>query len=73
MKKTTITILALVLIALASRYHQQREINRCISKQKAMTEEQFYSLMDRIEQDHPNYVLDVLSETDQYQDIIENL
>lgn len=38
-----------------------------------MTEDQFYNLMDRIEQDHPNYVLDVLCESDEYQSIIETL
>lgn len=73
MKRATIILLALVAIALVARNHQQRQIINCINQQKTMTEDQFYNLMDRIEQDHPNYVLDVLCETDQYQSIIETL
>lgn len=73
MKKATIIILALLVVALANKNHQQKEIISNLTHQSTMTEEQFNNLMDRIEQDHPNYVEDVLVETDAYQSIIENL
>ena len=73
MKKATIIILALLVVALASKNYQQKEIISNLVNQSTMTEEQFNNLMDRIEQDHPNYVEDVLCETDAYQSIIETL
>lgn len=73
MKKATIIILVLLVVALANKNHQQKEIISNLTNQSTMTEEQFNNLMDRIEQDHPNYVLDVLCESDEYQSIIENL
>lgn len=73
MKKALIIALALLVVALVAKNHQQKEIISNLVNQSTMTAEQFDNLMDRIEQDHPNYVLDVLCETDQYQSIIENL
>ena len=73
MKKATIIILVLLVVALANKNHQQKEIISNLTNQSTMTEEQFNNLMDRIEQDHPNYVLDVLCESDEYQSIIETL
>ena len=73
MKKATIIILVLLVVALAGKNYQQKEIISNLTHQSTMTEEQFNNLMDRIEQDHPNYVDDVLVETDAYQSIIENL
>ena len=73
MKKTTIIILALLVVALAGKNHQQKQIITGLTNQSTITSEQFNNLMDRIEQDHPNYVDDVLVETDAYQSIIETL
>lgn len=73
MKKAITIALALLVVALMAKNHQQRQIITGLINQSTMTAEQFDSLMERIEQDHPNYVLDVLCETDQYQSIIENL
>ena len=39
-----------------------------VNQQKAMED-----LIDRIEQDLPNYVIDVLVETDEYQNYIESV
>lgn len=73
MKKALTIALALLVVALVAKNHQQRQIITGLVNQSTMTAEQFDSLMERIEQDHPNYVLDVLSESDEYQAIIENL
>ena len=73
MRKTITIALALLVVALVAKNHQQRQIITGLVNQATMTESQFDALMDRIEQDHPNYVMDVLCETDQYQSIIENL
>lgn len=73
MKKAITIALALLVVALMAKNHQQKQIITGLVNQSTMTESQFDALMERIEQDHPNYVLDVLCETDQYQSIIENL
>lgn len=73
MKKAITIALALLVVALMAKNHQQKEIISNLVNQSTMTAEQFDSLMERIEQDHPNYVLDVLCESDEYQSIIENL
>lgn len=73
MKKAITIALALLVVALMAKNHQQRQIITGLVNQSTMTAEQFDSLMERIEQDHPNYVLDVLCESDEYQSIIENL
>ena len=73
MKKAITIALALLVVALMAKNHQQREIISNLVNQSSMTAEQFDSLMERIEQDHPNYVMDVLCESDEYQSIIENL
>ena len=73
MKKAITIALALLVVALMAKNHQQKQIITGLINQSSMTAEQFDSLMERIEQDHPNYVMDVLCETDQYQSIIENL
>ena len=73
MRKTITIALALLVVALCAKNHQQRQIITGLTNQSTITSEQFNNLMDRIEQDHPNYVEDVLVETDAYQSIIENL
>lgn len=73
MKKALTIALALLVVALMAKNHQQKQIITGLVNQSTMTENQFDALMERIEQDHPNYVMDVLCETDQYQSIIENL
>lgn len=73
MKKALTIALALLVVVLVAKNHQQKEIINSIHQQRTMTAEQFDSLMERIEQDHPNYVLDVLCESDEYQSIIETL
>lgn len=73
MKKALTIALALLVVALVAKNHQQKQIITGLVNQSTMTESQFDALMERIEQDHPNYVLDVLCESDEYQSIIENL
>lgn len=69
--KKTIIFLALVIVALICRLNQQAEIINNLGTQVTQQEQVFEKVLNQIEQDNPNYVLDVLSETDTYQDYID--
>jgi hypothetical protein len=69
--KKTIIFLALVIVALICRLNQQKEIINNLGTQVTQQEQVFEKVLNQIEQDNPNYVLDVLSETDTYQDYID--
>lgn len=69
--KKTIIFLALVIVALICRLNQQAEIIDNLGTQVTQQEQVFEKVLNQIEQDNPNYVIDVLSETDTYQDYID--
>ena len=69
--KKTIIFLALVIVALICRINQQAEIIDNLGTQVAQQEQVFEKVLNQVEQDNPNYVLDVLSETDTYHDYID--
>ena len=70
MKKITI-ILAIIIVALICRINQQAEIISALGTQATQQTQVFEQLMGQIEQDNPDYVLDVLSETDAYCNYVE--
>ena len=70
MKKITI-ILALIIVALICRINQQAEMISTLGTQATQQAQAFEQLMGQIEQDNPNYVTDVLSETDAYCNYVE--
>lgn len=69
--KKTIIFLALIIVALVCRLNQQAEIIDNLGTQVTQQEQVFEKVLEQVEQDIPNYVLDVLSETDTYQDYID--
>lgn len=78
MKRATIILLALAVIALASKNHQQRELLNNINQQTTVTSEQvtdllqaYEDLLDMIEYEDENFVLDVVTETDSYATYME--
>lgn len=73
MKRATIILLALAVIALASKNHQQREMLNNINQSSSVTTEQmtdmlqaYGDLLDMVEYEDENFVLDVVTETDSY-------
>lgn len=78
MKRATIILLALAVVALATKNHQQRELLNNINQQTSATSEQvtdllqaYEDLLDMIEYEDENFVLDVVSETDSYATYME--
>lgn len=69
--KKTIIILALAVIALAAKNHQQNQVINNLSNQVVMQQQVFEKVLDQVEEDRPSYVLDVLTETDAYADYID--
>lgn len=69
--KKTIIFLTLVIVALVCRLNQQKEIIDNLGTQVTQQEQVFEKVLNQVEQDNPNYVTDVLSETDTYQDYID--
>lgn len=70
MKKATI-ILTLIIVALICKLNQQAEIIDNLSTQATQQAQVFEKVLNQIEQDNPDYVTDVLSETDVYFDYVE--
>ncbi len=70
MKKATI-ILSLIIVALICKLNQQAEIIDNLSTQATQQAQVFEKVLNQIEQDNPDYVIDVLSETDIYCDYVE--
>lgn len=70
MKKISI-ILAIVIVALICKLNQQAEIIDNLGTQATQQAQVFEKVLEQVEQDNPNYVLDVLSETDVYFDYVE--
>lgn len=69
--KKTIIFLALVIVALVCRLNQQKEIINNLGTQVTQQEQVFEKVLEQVEQDNPDYVIDVLSETDSYQNYID--
>lgn len=69
--KKTIIFLALVIVALICRINQQAEMISALGTQVTQQEQVFEKVLEQVEQDNPDYVIDVLSETDTYQDYID--
>lgn len=72
MKKATI-ILALIIVALICKLNQQAEIINNLSTQATQQAQVFEKVLEQIEQDNPDYVTDVLSETDVYFNYVETI
>jgi hypothetical protein len=70
MKKISI-ILAIIIIALICKLNQQAEIINNLGTQATQQAQVFERVLEQIEQDNPDYVTDVLSETDVYFDYVE--
>lgn len=70
MKKISI-ILAIIIVALICRINQQAEIIDNLGTQATQQAQVFEKVLEQVEQDNPNYVTDVLSETDIYFDYVE--
>jgi hypothetical protein len=70
MKKISI-ILAIIIVALICKLNQQAEIIDNLGTQATQQAQVFERVLNQIEQDNPNYVTDVLSETDVYFDYVE--
>lgn len=69
--KKAILILSLALVAMICKVNEQKQIISNLSTQATEQHRAFTALLDRIEQDNPNYVCDILSETDAYCNYIE--
>lgn len=70
MKKISI-ILAIIIVALICRINQQAEIINNLGTQATQQAQVFEKVLEQVEQDNPNYVTDVLSETDVYFNYVE--
>jgi hypothetical protein len=70
MKKISI-ILAIIIIALICKLNQQAEIINNLGTQATQQAQVFERVLNQIEQDNPDYITDVLSETDVYFDYVE--
>lgn len=70
MKKISI-ILAIIIVALICKLNQQAEIISALGTQATQQAQVFERVLEQVEQDNPNYVTDVLSETDVYFDYVE--
>lgn len=70
MKKISI-ILAIIIVALICKLNQQAEIIDNLGTQATQQAQVFEKVLEQVEQDNPNYVIDVLSETDVYFDYVE--
>lgn len=70
MKKISI-ILAIIIVALICKLNQQAEIINNLGTQATQQAQIFEKVMEQVEQDNPDYVTDVLSETDVYFDYME--
>ena len=78
MKKAITIALALLVVALVAKNHQQRELLNNINQQTSATSEQvtdllqaYEDLLDMIEYEDENFVLDVVTETDSYATYME--
>jgi hypothetical protein len=72
MKKISI-ILAIIIIALICKLNQQAEIISALGTQATQQAQVFERVLEQVEQDNPNYVTDVLSETDVYFNYVETI
>jgi hypothetical protein len=72
MKKISI-ILAIIIVALICRINQQAEIINNLGTQATQQAQVFEKVLEQVEQDNPNYVTDVLSETDVYFNYVETI
>ena len=70
MRKISI-ILAVIIVALICKLNQQAEIINNLGTQATQQVQVFEKVLEQVEQDNPNYVTDVLSETDVYFDYVE--
>lgn len=70
MKKISI-ILAIIIVALICRINQQAEIINNLGTQATQQAQVFEKVLEQVEQDNPNYITDVLSETDVYFNYVE--
>lgn len=70
MKKISI-ILAIIIVALICKLNQQAEIIDNLGTQATQQARVFEKVLEQVEQDNPDYVIDVLSETDSYQNYID--
>ena len=70
MRKISI-ILAVIIIALICKLNQQAEIIDNLGTQATHQAQVFEKVLEQIEQDNPDYITDVLSETDVYFDYVE--
>ena len=71
MRKTITTALALLVVALCAKNHQQKQIITGLANQVTEQVVAMEALLDRVEQDRPSYVLDVLMEGDEYWNYME--
>lgn len=69
--KKLLFIALLVIAGLATKTHQQKQMINNLSTQVAQQTELFTKVIDQIEQDNPNYVTDVLCETDVYLNYVD--
>lgn len=72
MKRITIA-LAFIIAVMAMRMNQQRQMITSLCNQQNEQLKAVENLLNRIEEDRPNYMLDVLTETDEYAELMENL
>lgn len=72
MKKITIA-LALIIVVMAMRMNQQKQMITDLCNQQNEQLKAVENLLNRIEEDRPSYMLDVLTETDEYAELMNNL
>lgn len=69
--KRIVIALAFIIVVMAMRMNQQKQMITSLCSQQNEQLKAVERLLDRIEEDRPNYLLDVLSETDEYAELME--
>lgn len=69
--KRIVIALAFIIAVMAMRMNQQRQMITSLCNQQNEQLKAVERLLDRIEEDRPNYLPDVLSETDEYAELME--